>query len=403
MEEAVLTESLKERGPSRALPAIDEPPCVLVYCDHLLYPSETFIKAQATALTKYRAEYAGLRRVNGLELPAATTHVMNRGNRTGDAAEVMFKLWRRLPRRFVADLERLRPALIHAHFGADGYRALTLSQHLRIPLIVTYHGSDATVLNVKSAKTPFGHRQYLRNRGTVKKRVSRIIAVSNFVKRKLVEQGFPEGKITVHYIGVDTELFRPRGDAGGRRVLFIGRLVERKGLEYLIRAMQLVQSEFPDSELIVIGDGPLRSSLEAQTRSSLKRYQFMGSQPPEVVREQMRRACVFAGPSVKIASGEEEAFGMVFAEAQAMGVPVVSFASGGIGEAVEHGETGFLAPERDWESLGRYIAELVKDERQRDRMGRAGRERVLRLFDLKKQSRILEEIYSSVVAQSVNV
>src|ERR1700757_353019 len=166
----------------------NEPRRVIVYCDHLLYASETFIKAQATALTQYRADFAGLRRVTGLDLADESTHVMNQGNIMGQSAELMFKIWRRLPGKFVAELKALCPALIHAHFGADGYRALSLSAKLGIPLIVTYHGSDATVLNLKHAKTPFGHRQYLRNRKIVKEKVSRIIAVSHFVKAKLLHQ-----------------------------------------------------------------------------------------------------------------------------------------------------------------------------------------------------------------------
>jgi glycosyltransferase involved in cell wall biosynthesis len=396
-----MTECPEQQQLPNAARAWNEPRPVIVYCDHLLYASETFIKAQATALTQYRAEYAGLRRVTGLDLANASAHVMNQGGVMGHSAELMFKMWRRLPGKFVARLQALSPALIHAHFGADGYRALTLSAKLRVPLIVTYHGSDVTVLNLKHAKTPFGHRQYLRNREIVKKKVSRMIAVSQFVKAKLLDQGFPEDKVTVHYIGVDTELFRPAHYTGPRHVLFVGRLVERKGLEYLIRGMESVQNQFPEVELVVIGDGPLRSSLEAQARSCLRRYQFMGVQRPEVVREQLGQSLVLAGPSVKIASGEEEAFGMVFAEAQSMEIPVVSFASGGIGEAVEHRRTGLLAPERDWRTLGRYIGELIKDETMRQNMGRAGRQRVLSLFDLKRQTLILEDIYSSVVANIV--
>jgi glycosyltransferase involved in cell wall biosynthesis len=392
-----LTESPEQQQIPNAARACHEPRRVIVYCDHLLYASETFIKAQASALTQYRAEYAGLRRVTGLDLANGSTHVMNQGGMMGNSAELIFKVWRRLPGKFVAGLKALSPALIHAHFGADGYRALTLSAKLGIPLIVTYHGSDATVLNINHAKTPFGHRQYLRNRKIVKERVSRIIAVSQFVKAKLLDQGFPEDKITVHYIGADTELFRPAQYSRPRHVLFVGRLVERKGLEYLILGMECIQNQFPEVELIVIGDGPLRSSMEAMARSRLRRYRFMGVQPPHVVREQLGQSFVFAGPSVKVASGEEEAFGMVFAEAQSMEIPVVSFASGGIGEAVEHRRTGLLAPERDWRTLGSYIAELIKDEPMRQNMGRAGRQRVLSLFDLKKQTLILEDIYSCVL------
>lgn len=373
---------------------------IVIYCDHLLYPSETFIKAQAGALTRYRAEFAGLRRVPGLELPADRVHVMNSAGSDGQLRELLFKLCKRVPSGFVTDLTSLHPALVHAHFGADGYRALSIAGRLQIPLIVTYHGSDATVTKLNGAKVPFGHRQYLRSRHIVKRRVSHIIAVSQFVRSKLLEQQFPEEKITVHYIGVDTELFSPISHKSPCNVLFVGRLAERKGLEYLIRAMEEIQRQCPEVELVVIGDGSLRSSLEAQARQSLRNYRFLGTQPPDVVREWMGRAGIFAGPSVKLASGEEEAFGMVFAEAQAMAVPVVSFASGGIGEAVEHGATGYLAPERDWKALARFIAGLIRDADLRRQMGKAGRERVVKRFNLKKQTAILEDLYGDVLANA---
>ena len=100
---------------------------------------------------------------------------------------------------------------------------------------------------------------------------------------------------------------------------------------------------------------------------------------------------------------EEEAFGMVFAEAQAMQKPVVAFASGGVVEAVQHGQTGFLAPERDWRTMAEYLAQLLQDDDLRRRFGSAGRQRVLRLFDLETQTRVLEKIYSEVIAKRAPV
>ena len=148
----------------------------------------------------------------------------------------------------------------------------------------------------------------------------------------------------------------------------------------------------------MIGDGPLRQELEQQAKNSLRKYRFLGAQTPEAVRDWMNRAAVFSAPSIKTESGGEEAFGMVYAEAQAMQKPVVAFATGGVVEAVEHGQTGFLAPEQDWQKLAEYLAVLMRDDELRQRFGVAGRQRVLRLFDLEKQTRVLERMYSEVAA-----
>jgi colanic acid/amylovoran biosynthesis glycosyltransferase len=200
------------------------PPRVIVYCDHLLYASETFILAQAGALRSYTAEYAGLRRVKGLDLPQSQTHLINRGDGGGRRRELLFKLCGIAP-AFCRELRALTPALIHAHFGADGYRALPLSRKLKIPLIVSFHGSDATTINIEHTRVPYGHRRYLANRQVLQRGAHRIIAVSDFIRKKLLSQGFRDEKIRVHYIGVDTDLFSPNDGHSEAMVLFVGRLV----------------------------------------------------------------------------------------------------------------------------------------------------------------------------------
>jgi glycosyltransferase involved in cell wall biosynthesis len=379
-------------------------PTVIIFCDHLLYLSETFIRAQAQSLRQFSPVYAGSRRVAGLDLPEASTYVINQGGATGRIKEICFKLAGKAP-TLVRRLRALDPALVHAHFGPDGLRALPLSRQLGLPLIVTFHGSDATAIAPQPNEVPYGHRRYLARKKVLQDGASKFLAVSEFIRRKLLEQHFAADKVLVHYTGVDTSFFspstEPRPGETDPLILFVGRLSERKGPEHLIRAMARVQEEFPKASLVLVGDGPQRKELEAQARTSLKRYSFQGAQTPQQVRAWMERANVFSVPSVKAASGGEEAFGMVFAEAQAMGKPVVAFASGGVVEAVEHGRTGFLAPERDWRKLAEYLTVLLRDQALQHKFGMAGRERVLRLFNLEKQTSTLEKIYWQVTTEGM--
>jgi glycosyltransferase involved in cell wall biosynthesis len=182
--------------------------------------------------------------------------------------------------------------------------------------------------------------------------------------------------------------------------LFTGRLVEKKGCEYLIVAMARVQAIMPNVELVVIGDGSLRPRLEALAQEKLTRFRFLGVQTPGAVRQWMNRSRIFSVPSVVAESGDAEGFGMVFAEAQAMGCPVVSFSSGGVPEAVAHEQTGFLAKERDTEALSEYILGLLGNEALWRRMSEEGRNRVCALFDLKAQTKRLESIYNQVITRS---
>lgn len=373
-------------------------PSVIIFRDHLLYPSETFVLAQAQSLQNFKPFFVGSRRVTGLDLPSNSTQVINRYGASAKMIEIPFKLWGFAP-NFFHKIKRQNPVLVHAHFGPDGALAMTLSRKLQIPLMVTFHGYDATIKPEYANRFYFsGHRMYFRRREELMREAILFIAVSRFIKSKLLDQGFSPDKIRVHYIGIDVEMFR--ADASimrDRTILFVGRLVEKKGCEYLIHAMNNVQAEFPDAELVIVGDGPLRSSLESLASEKLQRFRFVGWQSPEQVRGWMNRAIILCGPSITSGSGDTEGFGLVFAEAQAMGLPVVAFDSGGISEVVDNGRTGILAPEGDADGLASGIIRLLENDSLWKEFSQNARERVCSHFDLQKQTRKLEELYTEVL------
>jgi colanic acid/amylovoran biosynthesis glycosyltransferase len=378
---------------------VAERPAIAVYRDRLLPSSETFVLAQGESLRRFVPYYLGSRKVKGLPLPERRTLVVNGGGPVGKLGEAGHQLLGWAP-AFARRVRKLDPVLVHAHFGPDGARALSLVRTLRVPLVVTFHGYDATIKDEYARRSFYSHRVYIRRRETLKQEAKLFIAVSRFIRERLLEQGFPPEKVVVHHIGVDTEVFRP--DPAVTRepvVLFVGRLVEKKGCEYLIKAMEQVQAARPEVELVVIGDGPLRSDLERLAQRTLRRYRFLGTQTPADVRAWMSRAMIFSVPSITAESGDSEAFGLVFAEAQAMGLPVVSFASGGVPEAVAHSETGFLVAERDWKGLAENIMLLLKSNTLCQKFGTAGRRRVRSLFDLRTQSDALETIYARVLRE----
>lgn len=374
---------------------VSKKPTVVVFSDHLLYPSETFIRAQASALSEFEPVYVGSRLVHGLDLPKERTYVISNGDLVGRIHEAIFKLYGFAP-RLARRLAPLNPVVVHAHYGPNGLRALPLARKLGIPLIVTFHGSDATITDLRYHDAKFGLRRHIARKAEIKKGAALFLAVSEFIRRKLIEQGFPEEKIQVHYTGVDTKMFQPASTERDPLILFVGRLVERKGPEYLIQAAAEVQRDLPAAELVVIGSGPLRGHLEQLARKSLRRYRFLGTRSHEEVVQWLNRASIFCAPSVRVPSGEEEAFGMVYAEAMAMQKPVVAFDSGGISEVVSHGHTGFLAPERDWRALAEHLSILLRDVELRRKFGIAGRERVVCKFDLEQRTKVLEAIYARV-------
>jgi colanic acid/amylovoran biosynthesis glycosyltransferase len=367
---------------------------IAIYRRILLPPSETFILNQAEALQQFRPWYLGVRFGGAVCLPEERSFAPSKGGVSGRIRE----LW--AGTRYVQNvLQSLQPAFVHAHFGPDGLAILPFAKSLGIPVVTTFHGYDATVRREHALKSSsFQHRSYARRMEVLQEQGTIFIAVSQFVCHKLLEQGFQHDKVRVHYIGVNTSELRSDPEIKRlRTVLFVGRLVENKGCAYLLEAMERVQRTIPDAELVVIGDGPQRRKLECAARSQLRRFRFLGAQPPHLVREWMQRSWVFCVPSVTIETGASEGFGLVFAEAQAMGLPVASFSTGGIPEAVAHGQTGLLAAERDVKALSDNVALLLTDAELWERFSSAGQTRARKLFDIQQQTLSLEKIYCSIV------
>jgi len=373
---------------------------VLVYRNELLPASETFIAAQASALRRYDAWFAGLRRVtNGIDLNKARVIA---ATGTGGLQD---KLLRRLyltsgyAPRFHQKLLSLEPALIHAHFAVDGCTALRLQKKLRAPLIVTLHGYDVTSSDESLRGTALG-RAYLGRRKQLWERACLFICVSEHIRQQALRCGFPEHKLWVHPVGIDLRFCgavvpcdRPP------TVLFVGRLVEKKGCIHLIRAMAMVSASLDGAQLVVIGDGPLRATLEREARARLRNAVFLGAQPAGVVRSWMERARMLAAPSVVAKNGDAEGLPTVLCEAQAMGLPIVAFRGPGVLEAVIGGETAFLVDPLDEEGLAVAIIRLAQAPQLQARLGAAGRRHAERHFDLQKQTALLEDKYDEVLVR----
>lgn len=385
---------------------------IIIYRDELLPYSETFIPAQVEHYSTYRGVYVGTSRTTQAALiPVEKSIVLSDFVSSPAAWKTAFKLAGVIYPGWFNALRALSPRLIHAHFGLDGVFALPLAQRLQIPLIVTFHGYFATAdiqlspnltfaSNFFKQRGKFFRELYVRRRDRLFQNAHCGIAVSDFIRSQLIAKGYPSDKIQVHYIGIDVDQFVP--NFKGERepvVLFVGRLVEKKGCQYLIRAMSQVQAAMPEVELVVIGNGALKSTLEELAKNTLKRYRFLGAQPSTVVREWMNRASVLCAPSVTTAIGESEGLPIVVLEAMAMQLPVVSSFHAGIPEAIAHAETGFLAAEKDWQSLAQNILILLQNRELQNQFAIAARNRVEQQFNLKHNTAKLEAYYSEILHQ----
>lgn len=381
---------LQSEGPRRI---------ALIFRERLLAPSETFIREQAKPLRNYQPLLVGLRRTSPSLQHSFPQILLRNGESPFDKlAACVFRKAPIAP-NFYDRLRSVNPSVIHAHFAIDAVQALSIAERLDLPLIVSLHGFDVTSTEQALNRT-FAGRHFLKHRQRLLNRAAAFICVSRFLRQTALDAGFPESRLHVHYTGIDCERFRDlelERDPG--LVLFVGRLVEVKGCEYLLRAMVQVQRQNPRAHLEVIGDGPLRASLEKLARELLVRVTFRGTQTPEEVMRSMSRARILCNPSVKASTGDMEGFGMVFAEAQALGTPVVSFIHGAIPEVVEHGATGLLCQERDVRGLSESIGRLLNDHALWKQMSKRSSVWVRERFDITGQTEKLEALYDECIAQ----
>ena len=363
-------------------------PRVLVYRNELLRSSETFIREQALALERYEPCFVGVVLNSGLALPPEKVFLPAYSGLGGMFRKQM--LWRfpAFPRPYIETLRALSPSLIHAHFAFDGYWARRIARALRIPLVVTLHGYDVTT----------GTGSQRRRRAEVFRTADHFVAISRFIRNTAVADGCPAERTTVLYTGIDMQAFSPAPAQSATDVVFVGRLEEKKGCEYLVRAMASVQQRRPDTSLVIAGDGSQRSRLESLAQELRVGARFLGGISSDEVRRLLPGASVFCAPSMRARNGDDEGLGMVFLEAQASAVPVVSFRSGGVSEAVIEGETGLLAAPGDVPALAEAILRLLGDAPLRRRMGQAGRAHVQAQFDLRSQARALESLYDRRVS-----
>lgn len=356
----------------------------------------TFIKSHAEALHDFVPLYAGSHRVKGLELPVHDVFVVNTGTPVGALKEFAFRQFGWAP-HFIARLKRRRPSIVHTHFGTAGPAGMTVARHLSIPHVVTFHGKDATMPVTEANRSRRG-RELLKRKQELIEHTGTFIAVSEFIRTRLIEQGYPEDKIVVHRNGINLEFFNlPEGGFRKPVILFVGRFVEKKGVVHLIEAASLMKHKGVRFELVLIGDGPLQQELEAKALESGVLCRFEGFLPAKEVREWLGRAAVVAVPSVTASNGDTEGLPTILLEAQAMGAPIVATRHSGIPEGVIEGVTADLVDEGDVRGLAAHLTTFVESPEKVREYGAAGRKFVTERFDIREQARGLEKIYASLI------
>jgi colanic acid/amylovoran biosynthesis glycosyltransferase len=293
-----------------------------------------------------------------------------------------------------ASILALAPDLVHFEFGTLAVYQMHLRELLDCKLITSFRGYD---LNYAGLEEP----NYFRE---VWEQSDALHLLGEDLWRRALRRGCPPSK--PHALiapAIDAEFFHPanrvpvNNDGSASRpvrILSVGRLEWKKGYEHAICAARWLRDMGVHAEYRIVGQGANLESL-AFARHQLgvsREVEFLGALPPCEVREQMRAADILLHAAVS------EGFCNVVLEAQAMGLPVVCSDADGLPENVVDGETGFVAPRRDPQALAEKLAVLARDPALRQRMGQAGRKRVLERFQLSDQIQAFDRLYREVLA-----
>lgn len=341
--------------------------------------TETFIYEELTKLNHFKPYVFASRRLNQRNFPFPRVTVA------------------RSSRSLVKHLRQKKIRLIHARFGLAGIDMLGVKKKLGLPMITSFHGHDSP--DNKKNRMKYKRLKQLFREGEM------FTVTNQKMKQVLLKHGCPKRKIHIQHSGIDVEKFPFRLRILPKdkpiNLLFVGRLVEKKGAKYLIKAFRKVHHEFPQTKLTMIGDGELRKATVQQIKKlGLKDcVKMLGDLSHHDVIKEMDKAHLFCLPSVKGKKGDQEGIPNVLKEAMVCGIPVISTKHAGIPELVSSGINGYLVPEKDSDALAKQIIFLIKNHHLWPEIGQKAREKILKDFNSVKQVQVLEELYQKVMNQ----
>ncbi|MBT2531047.1 glycosyltransferase [Arthrobacter sp. ISL-48] len=303
------------------------------------------------------------------------------------------------------------PDVVHGHFWMSGLAALDAARRenagYRVPVVQTFHALGTVKRRHQGLEdTSPPERRWLEP--GVARSADRIIATCSDEVFELKSMGIKTGKISIAPCGVDLGLFSATGSSDPKprshRILSVGRLVPRKGVDLVIRALPLLSDAgFDDVELLIVGGGGDSSALysDREVRRLLDLAAELGVSDKVSLQGQVPRAAmpgIFRSADAVVCSPWYEPFGIVPLEAMACGVPVVAAAVGGLRDTVVDHNTGLHVPPRDPEAIASALALLLGDPALRAELGAAGQHRASSRYSWDRVAAETEKAYQLAAA-----
>jgi len=306
-------------------------------------------------------------------------------------AEILYSLWR---------IKRGKTDVIHAHWSLpQGLTGMLCRYIYGVPCVTTIHGSDI-----------YGLRVPLINALNTKViQCSDVCTANSKPTARAIREISGRKDVEIVPMGINPSFFklssevrdlRKRLEVGGKAILFVGRLIDWKGTEYLIKALPKILETYPGTKLLLVGSGPQKTRLINLSRSLgiTNAVLFMGEVSQEELRKFYSLATVFVLPSIVNDKGETEGLGVVLLEAMACGLTVIGSNVGGIPDIISDGETGLLAIPKDPDDLAQKIIRLLSGESLRKSLIKNGLNLVQNNFSWEVIADKFETLYRTIVA-----
>ena len=372
-------------------------PVAAQYVVTFLKPEMLHIHRQIAALRAFRPVVFCQKRENAERFPLANVTVLAKP-RTHALRRLVQKQWLGRPitiyrgeaRRLLAALHAAEARVLHIYFGHIGVHLLPLLEICEVPAVVSFHGADAQLEHPAATRRMFDCARLL-------------LVRSEALGARLREAGCDPAKIRLHRTGIplDEIAFTPRTAPrdGAWRLVQSCRLIPKTGLATSLRAFAPFAAKYPRAVFAIAGEGPQLPELRAMAAALgiADRVSFPGFLRQEKLRALYAESHLFLHPSELGADGDQEGVPNAMLEAMAGGLPVLATTHGGIPEAVEHGTSGLLVPERDDAALAREMLALAEMPERFAQMNAAAAKSVAAKFDLAAQARVLEGIYAEAM------
>lgn len=303
---------------------------------------------------------------------------------------------------FSEHINQISPDIIHGHFITDACVFRPVTKKVKVPKVCSCYGYDVSVIPVKFKNFyKFFYKPIIAE-------YDLFLAMTDEMKKDLLEMGFPEEKVIVHYHGVDTKRFNLQrnyeSDTTKLNVLTVASLLEVKGHETVLRALSEAKSKNENFqfEYDVVGQGELRESLQSLAINlGIDDFvNFHGAvKHGDTFKKLLEKADVFAHPSVTTKENDKEGIPGAIVEAMASGLPIISTEHGGIPFIVTNEKNGFLIKERDYKAMAQILGKLFSDPKIREKIGVAAKEHAREHLDLIRKSEDLQRIYESLINQ----